>query len=165
MASILVWSCNACRASLGSSQSISMACYDGWGDKVQPDTGTVLAWARAQVATEQLIQPCTTAQLVIQTPGLWTSGNAGLRPSPSSDSLTVAAAGHSLGGALAKLAAHSFAGKRLAYLAKAPSTAQPIRQPMLCYTFGAPRVGNCAWAKECGAMVPAIFNIINDQVP
>ena len=36
---------------------------------------------------------------------------------------------------------------------------------MVCYTFGAPRVGNQAWASECGDLVPATFHVINDQVP
>ena len=36
---------------------------------------------------------------------------------------------------------------------------------MVCYTFGAPRVGNRAWASECGDLVPAMFHVINDQVP
>ena len=35
---------------------------------------------------------------------------------------------------------------------------------MHCYTFGAPRVGNCAWAAEYEGLVPSTFHVINDQV-
>ena len=65
-------------------------------------------------------------------------------------------AGHSLGGALATLAAFD------------------IRQQLLdnnqrdtkvvCYTFAAPRTGNHAFAKEYNAMVPDTWSVINDQV-
>ena len=67
-------------------------------------------------------------------------------------------AGHSLGGALAELAAHHFA-------TCAREQGNPyISRQLACYTFGAPRVGNAAWAAECGAMIPAMFHVINDQV-
>ena len=32
------------------------------------------------------------------------------------------------------------------------------------YTFGAPRVGNHAFAREFNERVPQLWNIINDQV-
>ena len=33
-----------------------------------------------------------------------------------------------------------------------------------CYTFGAPRVGNHAWAKMYDATVPDTWTLINNQV-
>ena len=33
-----------------------------------------------------------------------------------------------------------------------------------CYTFGAPRTGNHAFAKEYNAAVPDTWSVINDQV-
>ena len=68
-------------------------------------------------------------------------------------------AGHSLGGALAELTAHSLMSK----LQEQPY-AQHLSQHMCCYTFGAPRVGNAAWANEYETLVPSTFHIINDQV-
>lgn len=67
----------------------------------------------------------------------------------------VLVTGHSLGGALAMLAAHDIA-KALEALDRNTSVA--------CYTFGAPRVGNYAFASEYGAAVPDSWSIINDQV-
>ncbi|KAK9824760.1 hypothetical protein WJX74_005593 [Apatococcus lobatus] len=62
--------------------------------------------------------------------------------------------GHSLGGALCQLAAYD--------LVKAASEAQlPIK--LACYTFGAPRVGNHAFAHDFAEQIPDTWNIINDQ--
>ena len=49
------------------------------------------------------------------------------------------AAGHSLGGALATLAAHQLRTVALSY---------GVDRDLACYTFGAPRVGNHAFARE-----------------
>ena len=68
------------------------------------------------------------------------------------------AAGHSLGGALAELAAHALASRARA------QGGHDISRQMVCYTFGAPRVGNQAWAAECGDLVPTHFHVITDQV-
>ena len=64
------------------------------------------------------------------------------------------AAGHSLGGALASLAAFDI------------QRHCPCLNPMdvSCYTFGAPRVGNHAFARQYDATVPDTWNIINNQV-
>ena len=64
------------------------------------------------------------------------------------------AAGHSLGGALANLAAFDI------------QRHCPCLKPMdvSCYTFGAPRVGNHAWAKLYDATVPDTWTLINNQV-
>ena len=35
---------------------------------------------------------------------------------------------------------------------------------VLCYSFGAPRTGNHAFAKDYNRMVPDTWSIINDQV-
>lgn len=35
---------------------------------------------------------------------------------------------------------------------------------VLCYSFGAPRTGNHAFAKEYNKMVPDTWAVINDQV-
>ena len=51
----------------------------------------------------------------------------------------MCAAGHSLGGALATLAAHEFRTVALSY---------GVDRDLACYTFGAPRVGNHAFARE-----------------
>ncbi|KAK9817845.1 hypothetical protein WJX72_003000 [[Myrmecia] bisecta] len=61
--------------------------------------------------------------------------------------------GHSLGGALATLAAFDI------------QAACPCinKLNLSCYTFGAPRTGNYAWAKEFEAAVPNMWHIINDQ--
>jgi len=66
----------------------------------------------------------------------------------------VFAVGHSLGGALASLAAFDI--RRHC----------PCLKPMdvSCYTFGAPRVGNHAFARQYDATVPDTWNIINNQV-
>jgi hypothetical protein len=62
--------------------------------------------------------------------------------------------GHSLGGALATLAAHALVTK---FPELAPRAA--------VYTYGAPRVGNRAFAFEFDALVPDCFALINDQDP
>jgi hypothetical protein len=61
--------------------------------------------------------------------------------------------GHSLGGALATLAAHDIA------------TAVKClpKMNLTVYTFGAPRVGNHAFAREVSERVPQLWNVINDQ--
>ena len=64
-------------------------------------------------------------------------------------------AGHSLGGALATLAAHSFASRAL------QEGATPA---VTCYTFGSPRAGNHAFAAEYNQLVQDTWHIINDQV-
>ena len=63
-------------------------------------------------------------------------------------------AGHSLGGALAKLAAIEL------------RRAHPDRSALdiSCYTFGAPRTGNHAFARDYNAAVEDTWSIINDQV-
>lgn len=32
---------------------------------------------------------------------------------------------------------------------------------IMCYTFGAPRTGNHSFARDCNAMVPETWNIMN----
>ena len=63
-------------------------------------------------------------------------------------------AGHSLGGALAGLAAFDIQ-RHCACLG-------PL--DVACYTFGAPRAGNHAFARQYNALVPDTWSIINDQV-
>ncbi len=65
-------------------------------------------------------------------------------------------AGHSLGGALATLAAYDIQ-KRL-------QEAGQAKVHVVCYSFGAPRTGNHAFAKDYNQMVPDTWSIINDQV-
>ena len=64
-------------------------------------------------------------------------------------------AGHSLGGALAQLAAHDIA---------TAAAKQGLTVTVGCYTFGAPRMGNHAFANEYNKLVPHTWHIINDQV-
>ena len=67
----------------------------------------------------------------------------------------LSAAGHSLGGALATLAAYDLR-KRL------QAGGRPEVE-VLCYTFGAPRTGNHAFATDYNHVVPDTWSIINDQ--
>ncbi len=64
--------------------------------------------------------------------------------------------GHSLGGALATLAAYDIR-KQLQ---------EGGRQcvEVVCYSFGAPRTGNHAFARDYNHVVPDTWSIINDQV-
>ena len=73
-----------------------------------------------------------------------------------SEKLCFDASGHSLGGALATLAAFDI---RKELLKASRSEVQ-----VLCYSFGAPRTGNHAFAKEYNRMVPDTWAVINDQV-
>lgn len=63
--------------------------------------------------------------------------------------------GHSLGGALATLAAYD--------VARALQELPERKAEVACYTFGAPRVGNYAFARAYAAAVPDTWSIINDQ--
>ena len=62
--------------------------------------------------------------------------------------------GHSLGGALATLAALEI---RMAI-------PDHTKLDISCYTFGAPRTGNHAFAREYNKAVPDTWGVINDQV-
>ena len=64
-------------------------------------------------------------------------------------------AGHSLGGALAELAAFDI--QRALRAANKDCF-------MSCYTLGAPRLGNHAFAHLFRATVPDCWSLINDQV-
>ncbi|CAL8466201.1 g5737 [Coccomyxa elongata] len=66
----------------------------------------------------------------------------------------VVVTGHSLGGALAQLAAHDIA-------REAQSCGKSVR--VGCYTYGSPRVGNHAFAREFDQVVPHCWHIINNQ--
>ncbi len=66
------------------------------------------------------------------------------------------AAGHSLGVALATLAAYDIHKQLL--------DNRQINTKVVCYTFAAPRTGNHAFAREYNAMVPNAWSVINDQV-
>ena len=60
-----------------------------------------------------------------------------------------------MGGALALLAAYDIS-RAMEWVSK------PTK--VICYTFGAPRVGNHAFAHTYDRMVPETWNIVNDQV-
>ena len=64
-------------------------------------------------------------------------------------------AGHSLGGALAVLAEFDIASEL--------RQANVSRVHAACYTFGAPRVGNPAFAKQYDQLVHDSWSIVNDQ--
>ncbi len=66
-----------------------------------------------------------------------------------------AGAGHSLGGAMANLAAYDLAQE---------IKAQGLMAHLACYTFGAPRTGNHAFARDYREAVPDTWGLINDQV-
>ncbi|CAL8470482.1 g10024 [Coccomyxa elongata] len=62
--------------------------------------------------------------------------------------------GHSLGGSLANLAAYDIA-RALEHC--------PRMTRIICYTFGSPRTGNHAFARDYQRVVPDTWSIINDQ--
>ncbi|KAL6785647.1 hypothetical protein ACKKBF_B01095 [Auxenochlorella protothecoides x Auxenochlorella symbiontica] len=72
--------------------------------------------------------------------------------SSNPDTLTFLFTGHSLGGALATLAAHEF-------VQRSP------KNPLITYTYGAPRVGTRSWANEYNTLIRDHFAIICDQDP
>ena len=49
-------------------------------------------------------------------------------------------------------------------IAKALQTADRPDVKVLCYSFGAPRTGNHAFAAEYDRLVPDTWSVINDQV-
>lgn len=63
-------------------------------------------------------------------------------------------AGHSMGGALATLAAPEIT-------TALNQAGMPVH--VSCYTFGAPRTGNHAFAREMERTVPDTWGLINDQ--
>ena len=67
----------------------------------------------------------------------------------------VTHAGHSMGGALATLAAPEI----VTALEQAG-----VKVHVSCYTFGAPRTGNHAFARHYDRKVPDTWGLINDQV-
>lgn len=70
--------------------------------------------------------------------------------------MVVAYAGHSLGGALATLAAYDIRKQLLDRDKKCVE--------VVCYSFGAPRTGNHNFARDYNRMVPDTWSVINDQV-
>ncbi|KAA6426189.1 MAG: hypothetical protein FRX49_04041 [Trebouxia sp. A1-2] len=74
---------------------------------------------------------------------------------PAACELEILVTGHSLGGALATLAAYD--------IKKQLQEAGQASVNVLCYSFGAPRTGNHAFAKDYNQMVPDTWSIINDQ--
>lgn len=67
-----------------------------------------------------------------------------------------APSGHSLGGAMATLAAYDI---RTSLQAQTISNVE-----VACYTFAAPRTGNHAFARYYKTVVPDTWSVINDQV-
>ena len=61
-------------------------------------------------------------------------------------------AGHSLGGALATLAAYDL-------------QAEFGFKELQCYTFGCPRTGNHAFAQDYERVVPDTWHVVNDRAP
>lgn len=62
--------------------------------------------------------------------------------------------GHSLGGALAVLAAYDI---------QQAFEVLPLPTTVVTYTVGAPRVGNHSFARSCNTVCPDSWSIINDQ--
>lgn len=65
-------------------------------------------------------------------------------------------AGHSLGGAVATLAAYD--------IQKSLQRNPTDNVEVICYNFAAPRTGNHAFAQDYNAVVPDTWSVINDQV-
>ena len=61
-----------------------------------------------------------------------------------------------MGGALATLAAYD--------IRKELKAAGKDAVDVVCYSFGAPRTGNHAFARDYNRMVPDTWSVINDQV-
>jgi hypothetical protein len=68
--------------------------------------------------------------------------------------IKVMLTGHSLGGALAVLCAYDIA-------TRTPCAAFDV--DISCYTFGAPRVGNHAWAREYNSKISETWQLINSD--
>ncbi len=64
-------------------------------------------------------------------------------------------AGHSLGGALATLAAYDL---------KNVAAKHNLDVQVSCYTYGAPRVGNHAFAEDFDRIINDCFHVVNHQV-
>ncbi|DBA74569.1 TPA: hypothetical protein ACH3X2_009444 [Trebouxia sp. C0005] len=77
------------------------------------------------------------------------------RRQPGSDKLKIIITGHSLGGALATLAAYDICKQLQA------SNKQDVE--VMCYSFGAPRTGNHAFAADYNRVVPDTWSVINEQ--
>ncbi|KAL0042227.1 hypothetical protein WJX77_006708 [Trebouxia sp. C0004] len=75
--------------------------------------------------------------------------------SGSDQPVKIFVTGHSLGGALATLAAFD--------IRRHLSDNMHSNAEVVCYTFAAPRTGNHAFAREYNAMVPDTWSLINDQ--
>ncbi|DBA97089.1 hypothetical protein WJX77_003952 [Trebouxia sp. C0004] len=71
------------------------------------------------------------------------------------DKLKILVTGHSLGGALATLAAYD--------IRKQLQEAGRQSVEVVCYSFGAPRTGNHAFARDYNHVVPDTWSIINGQ--
>lgn len=114
---------------------------------------------------QMLVHTTGKSVLVLYTPwegtDAWTATCASRNGSPYASSKQrrkcgCIVAGHSLGGALATLAAYDIRKQLL--------NNQQGNVRVICYTFAAPRTGNHAFARDYNAMVPDTWSIINDQV-
>jgi len=99
-------------------------------------------------AVESILNRCVAAQMEDQ------ARPDGGTPPPMQRPVQVYVSGHSLGGALAVLCAYDIA-------TRGPCAEFDL--DVRCYTFGAPRVGNHAWAREYNAKVPDTWQIINSD--
>ncbi|KAH8073897.1 phospholipase [Aureococcus anophagefferens] len=118
------------------------------------------AWARVGAADvipelETFVHPCVHN-------GFWRA-YAGVRPRllaavakalDGEPLCRVLCCGHSLGGALAQVAAADLATHCL------PQRRKQTR--LSCYTFGSPRVGNHIWARTFDALVPDAYRVVAD---
>jgi hypothetical protein len=130
-----------------------------WGSKLVPvtvrvHTGFLAAWTGNgfdqrvlakvnQIVNEEFSYPDPESN---NTPSNTTTRRDGRSP------VSIYLTGHSLGGALASLAAHAI------------KTAHPSAH-LICYTFGSPRVGNKSFAYEYNNLIHDHFGCISGQDP
>ncbi|GFR44840.1 hypothetical protein Agub_g6182, partial [Astrephomene gubernaculifera] len=127
-------------------QQQQMMVHKGFLDAYDSVRATVFALLDAATAT--------TGSSSASSAGSSSASSAAAHPDGGAPVWRVLVTGHSLGGALATLAAYELAERR---------TPARSRQSISLYTFGAPRVGNRAFAAEFDGLVPDAWRVTNSN--